>query len=84
MSDTIESGGSVDAALGGFREMLAADGFAVSWAESAADKVVITIEATPDACADCLVPEKVMTGILSNALKPTPYELDHVVMPHDH
>ncbi len=84
MSDTIESREAVDAALGGFREMLAADGFAVSWAPSTDDKVVITIEATPDACADCLVPEKVMTGILTNALEPTPYTLDHVVMPHDH
>ncbi len=84
MSDTIHDGAAVDTALAGFREMLAADGFAVSWAESAADALVITIEATPDACADCLVPEKVMTGILGNALESTPYRLDHVVMPHEH
>lgn len=84
MTNTTENAQAVDAALGGFREMLSADGFAVKWAESAADKIVVTIEATPDACADCLVPEKVMNGILTNALSSTPYTLDRVEMPHDH
>ena len=39
------------------------------------------IEAGPDACADCLVPLPVMQAILSDALAPTPYTLDHIVLP---
>lgn len=84
MTDDTAAAEAVDAALGGVREMLSADGFAVRWTESTADAIVVTIEATPEACADCLVPEKVMTGILTNALAATPYTLDRVEMPHEH
>lgn len=76
--------GSVDTALKEFRELMAGDGYELSWAESAADKVVVTITAGPDACADCLVPLPVMESIMADALEPTPYTLDHVVLPGSH
>ena len=75
---------TVDVALKDFRELMAGDGYRLSWAESAPDKVVVTIEAGPDACADCLVPLPVMESIMADALEPTPYALDHVVLPGGH
>jgi hypothetical protein len=46
---------------------LAADGYLMGIAE-AGGCVRVTITATPQACADCLVPEKLMRGILGQAL----------------
>ena len=46
---------------------LAADGYHLRIAE-AGDRVRVTITAGPDACADCLVPENLMRGILGQAL----------------
>ena len=46
---------------------LAADGYHLAVAE-AGDRVRVTITAGPDACADCLVPENLMRGILGQAL----------------
>jgi hypothetical protein len=72
---------TVDEALGRFRDMLAADGYRLDWSLSGPDKIVVRIEAGPDACADCLVPLPVMQAIMSDALEPTPYSLDHIVLP---
>jgi hypothetical protein len=71
----------LDGALQGFRDVLAADGYELSWSLTGQDRVVVRILAGPDACADCLVPLPVMEAIMSDALGPTPYELDHVVLP---
>ena len=46
---------------------LAADGYYLQIAEEG-DRVRVTITAGPDACADCLVPENLMRGILGQAL----------------
>jgi hypothetical protein len=46
---------------------LAADGYHLQIAE-AGDRVRVTITVGPDACADCLVPENLMRGILGQAL----------------
>jgi hypothetical protein len=46
---------------------LAADGYRMEIAE-AGDRVAVTIIATPQACADCLVPKDLMRGILEQAL----------------
>lgn len=72
---------SVDDALANFREMMASDGYLLRWSESEPAKVVVTIDATADACEDCLVPLPIMTNIMAKALAPTAYELDHVVLP---
>jgi hypothetical protein len=49
------------------RSTLAADGYLMDIAE-AGDGVQVTITATPQACADCLVPKDLMRGILGQAL----------------
>jgi hypothetical protein len=73
----------VDGALGKFRDMLASDGYDLSWSVTEQDTVVVQIEAGPDACADCLVPLPIMESIMTDALAPTPYSLDHIVLPAD-
>jgi hypothetical protein len=71
----------LDSALQGFRDMLAADGYELNWSVTSQDKVRIQIVAGADACADCLVPLPVIEGIMSDALAPTPYTLDRVLLP---
>lgn len=75
--------GTLDGALGKFREMLASDGYDLSWSLTDQDKVVVQIEAGPEACEDCLVPLPIMEAIMSDALGATPYTLDHIVLPAD-
>ncbi len=72
---------TLDGAFVQFREMLASDGYDLSWSLTDQHKVVVQIEAGPDACADCLVPLPIMEAIMSDALRPTPYELDHIELP---
>jgi hypothetical protein len=72
---------AVDAALQQFTEMMAADGYVLSWTPTEAERIVVRIDATEGACADCLVPVKVMEAIMGKALEPTPYTLDHVILP---
>ena len=49
------------------RSSLAADGYLLEVAEEGA-RVRVTMTATPQACADCLVPADLMRGILGQAL----------------
>jgi hypothetical protein len=54
----------------GLRDMqatLAADGYALAAFEEG-EQVVVTIEATPQACEDCLAPPDVMRAILGKTL----------------
>lgn len=78
-----DAGGTaiLDAALQGFRDMLGADGYELNWSVTGGDKVQIQIVAGAEACADCLVPLPVIEGIMSDALEPTPYTLDRVLLP---
>jgi hypothetical protein len=81
--DGIEGLAVLDAAFQRFRDMLASDGYALSWSVTGEGRVIVRIEAGPDACADCLVPLPIMEAIMSDALAPTRYSLDHVVLPGD-
>ena len=49
------------------RSSLAADGYLMAVAEDG-PRVHVTISATPQACADCLVPKDLMRGILEQAI----------------
>ena len=49
------------------RSSLAADGYHLEIAEEGT-RVHATISATPQACADCLVPKDLVRGILEQAL----------------
>ena len=74
---------TVDDALQKFRDMLASDGYDLSWSVTDLNGGVVQSEAGPDACADCLVPRPIMESIMSDALAPTRYSLDHIVLPAD-
>ena len=54
---------------------LAHDGYLLNVTE-AADRVRVTITATPQACADCLVPKDLMRAILGQALGVPPDTID--------
>lgn len=47
--------------------MLAADGYALDASEEG-ERVVVRIDATPEACEDCLAPPDVMRAILGKSL----------------
>jgi hypothetical protein len=48
---------------------LAADGYALALAaREDGERVVVTIDATPEACEDCLAPPSVMRAILERTL----------------
>jgi hypothetical protein len=53
--------------LSDIRATLAADGYELE-AREEFERVVVTIGATPDACADCLSPPEVMRAILAKTL----------------
>ncbi|WJL96713.1 hypothetical protein QSU92_05940 [Microbacterium sp. ET2] len=74
---------TVDEALRQFTDMMAADGYVLSWEPSDPQRIVVRIDATEGACADCLVPVNVMEAIMAKALEPTPYALDRVILPAD-
>lgn len=81
MSSQDANGTALEEALARFRDMMAADGYALSWSVTAEDRVVVEIAAGPDACADCLAPLPVLEAIMSQALEPTPYTIDHIELP---
>lgn len=54
--------------LTGIRTSLEADGYAID-VEEAGGRVGVVISATPEACAECLVPPAIMVSILEQALK---------------
>ncbi|GAA3763842.1 hypothetical protein GCM10022240_15270 [Microbacterium kribbense] len=76
--------GRIDAALQGFRDMMGADGYLLQWESAGDDRIVVTIDATEDACADCLVPQPVMEAIMSSALADTSVTVERVVLPASH
>jgi hypothetical protein len=54
--------------LAGIRGMLAADGYEMSLRALGTDTLADDILAGPDACAECLVPKNIMSGIVRDAL----------------
>ena len=57
------------------RSSLAADGYHLEIAEEGT-RVHVTISATPQACADCLVPKDLMRSILGDTLGVPPDTID--------
>jgi hypothetical protein len=53
--------------LSDMRATLAADGYELD-AREEGERVVVRIEATPEACEDCLAPPEVMRAILGKTL----------------
>ncbi len=71
----------LNAALGGFRDLLASDGYLVTWREAAPERVAVEIAAGEGACADCLVPKPIMEAIVSKALASGRFELASLALP---
>jgi hypothetical protein len=61
------------------RATLAADGYAID-AREEGERVLVQIDATPAACADCLAPPAVMQAVLARTLA-VPAELIDVRYP---
>lgn len=60
----------VENALEGLRPALAADGFELRIGSIEQDGVVkVVLEAKPDACLDCLVPDEMLVQILDKAIR---------------
>ncbi|HUZ21117.1 MAG TPA: hypothetical protein VMU75_11170 [Acidimicrobiales bacterium] len=53
--------------LASVRTALEADGYEIAVEDG--ERIGVVISATPDACAECLVPASVMVPILEHALK---------------
>jgi hypothetical protein len=74
MKDTL-----IEEALDALRPGLAADGFALKLgAVDPGGSVKVILEAGPEACLDCLVPEEMMVRILEDAIRGKDGSLDHV------
>jgi hypothetical protein len=72
---------TIDGALRSLRDVLTADGYDLEWSLADGDRIVIRVVAGAEACAECLVPVRVMEAIMADALRETPYTLDHVELP---
>ena len=84
----VESGASqvdavpeLDRALQGLRDLLGADGYRLGYAVHGGRELAVSVEAGPDACAECLVPKQVMEGIVTDALQGTEFTVNRVEMP---
>lgn len=61
---------AVEKALDNVRPALAADGFDLRVGSIEADNSVrVILEAKPDACLECLVPDEVLVAILDKAIR---------------
>ena len=59
---------AVEAALTTLRPSLAADGFELRLGEIIGDAAHVVLEAGPDACGDCMVPDDILVAILEQAI----------------
>lgn len=71
---------AVETALQNLRPGLAADGFDLRLESIAGGAVEVVLEAKPDACLDCLVPEEMLVSILETAIRDQDPSLDRVVL----
>jgi Fe-S cluster biogenesis protein NfuA len=72
---------TVETALAGLRPALAADGFDLRLGSIESDgSVKVVLEAKPDACMDCLVPDEMLVQILDKAIRDQDAGLGSVVL----
>jgi hypothetical protein len=72
MTDVAGETRAVHDALGQLRQMLEADGYALSVDDLTDGTAHVTVSATEAACADCLAPKSVVADIMLNALSTVP------------
>jgi hypothetical protein len=78
---TVPENPAIDGALKSLRDVLTADGYDLEWSLAEDNRIVIRVVPGAEACAECLVPVQVMEAIMGDALRGTPYTLDHVELP---
>jgi hypothetical protein len=72
---------TIDAALRGLRDTLAADGYELVWSMEEQNRIGIRVVAGSDACADCLVPAELMRSIMDDGLSGTGYRVGSIALP---
>lgn len=72
---------AIETALEHLRPGLAADGFDLRLGSIKADgSVEIVLEAKPEACLECLVPDLMLVQVIETAIRDEDRSLDHVVL----
>jgi hypothetical protein len=72
---------TIDAALQGLRDTLAADGYELVWSMEEENQIGIRVVAGSDACADCLVPPDLMRSIVDDQLGNSHYRVGSITLP---
>jgi hypothetical protein len=72
---------TIDAALQGLRDTLAADGYELAWSLEGENRVGIRVVAGSEACADCLVPAELMRSIVDDQLDRISYRVGTISLP---
>jgi hypothetical protein len=73
----------MEAQLAQIQSMLGPDGYELEWRSSGDDSIELEVVAGPDACAECLVPKKVMLGIVNSMLAEVGVTVSGLVYPTD-
>jgi hypothetical protein len=72
---------TIDAALRGLRDTLAADGYELVWSMEEENQIGLRVVAGADACADCLVPPRLMRSIVDDQLDKISYRVGSITLP---
>lgn len=75
MGDEVDAASAALAALSGVRQALEADGYELRLSAGQPGHVTVSIEATSDACPECLVPEPVLRSIVEAQMESTGLDL---------
>jgi Fe-S cluster biogenesis protein NfuA len=72
---------AVETALEALRPGLASDGFELRAGGVSSDNTVrVILEAKPDACLDCLVPDEFIVSMIEDRIRIQDADLEHVVL----
>jgi hypothetical protein len=75
------SADTIETALRGLRDTLAADGYELVWSMEDGNRIGIEVVPGSEACADCLVPPELMRSIVDDGLSDTPYHVGSITLP---
>jgi hypothetical protein len=72
---------TIETALQGLRDTLAADGYELVWSVEEDNQIRIQVVPGSEACADCLVPPELMRSIVDDSLSQTRYRVGTITLP---
>jgi Fe-S cluster biogenesis protein NfuA len=76
----MEREAAAESALTALRPALAADGFDLRLDRFDGADAVVVLEAKPEACSDCMVPDDMLVSILETAMHEADGGIEHVVL----